>query len=127
MCKDRASPLDPGLAGPTDLVGACRLRDARVLTEITRVHGHENYGRGVYGVRKVFAQLAREGGVQGRPVSRRQVERLMRSPCPQGARRGRRLVTTRPDKTGARASDLVGRDSSAARPNLLWLVDSTYV
>jgi len=86
-----------------------RLRDARVLTEITRVHGHENYGRDVYGVRKVFAQLAREGGVQGRPVSRRQVERLMRSACLQGARRGRRLVTTRPDKTGARAPDLVGR------------------
>ncbi len=104
---------------------ARRLRDARVLTEITRVHGHENYGRGVYGVRKVHAQLAREGGVAGRPVSRRQVERLMRYAGLQGARHGRRLVTTRPDKTAARAPDLVGRDFSAARPNALWLVDFT--
>jgi len=46
-------------------------RDSRVSTEIRRVHGHESYGRGVYGVRKVHAQLAREGGVEGRPVSRR--------------------------------------------------------
>jgi len=103
------------------------VRDARVLTEITRVHGHENYGRGVYGVRKVHAQLAREGGIAGRPVSRRQVERLMRCAALQGARRGRRYVTTRPDKTAARAPDLVRRDFTATRPIALWLVDFTYV
>jgi len=103
------------------------LRDARVRVEIARVHGHESYGRGVYGVRKVHAQLAREGGVAGWPVSRRLVERLMRQAGLQGARRGRRYVTTRPDKAGMRAPDLVRRDFSAPRPNALWLVDFTYV
>ena len=87
------------------------------------MHGHESYGRGVYGVRKVHAQLAREGGVAGRPVSRRLVERLMRQAGLQGARRGRRYVTTRPDKAGMRPPDLVRRDFSAPRPNALWLVD----
>ncbi len=105
----------------------CLPRSPGCLPQITRVHGHENYGRGVYGVRKVHAQLAREGGVAGRPVSRRQVERLMRCAALQGARRGRRYVTTRPDKTAARAPDLVRCDFSVARPNALWLVDFTYV
>ena len=102
-------------------------RDSRVSTEIRRVHGHESYGRGVYGVRKVHAQLAREGGVAGRPVSRRLVERLMRQAGLQGARRGRRFVTTRPAPAASRAPDLVRRDFSAPRPNALWLVDFTYV
>jgi len=88
-------------------------RDSRVSTEIRRVHGHESYGRGVYGVRKVHAQLAREGGVAGRPVSRRLVERLMRQAGLQGARRGRRYVTTRPAPAASRAPDLVRRDFSA--------------
>ena len=91
------------------------------------MHGRESYGRGVYGVRKVHAQLAREGGVAGRPVSRRLVERLMRQAGLQGARRGRRFVTTRPAPAASRAPDLVRRDFSAPRPNALWLVDFTYV
>jgi len=103
------------------------VRDAAVLTEIHRVHADPNLGRGLYGVRKVFHQLRREGGVDGRPVSRRLVERLMRADGLRGAVRGRTVVTTRPDKTAARAPDLVNRDFSAARPNALWLVDFTYV
>jgi len=74
-------------------------------------------------VRKVHAQLAREGGVEGRPVSRRLVERLMRQAGLQGARRGRRYVTTRPAPAASPAPDLVRRDFSAPRPNALWLVD----
>ena len=49
------------------------VRDERVLAEIVRVHTDPEIGRGLYGVRKVQAALAREGGVDGRPVSRRQV------------------------------------------------------
>ncbi|MCW2622407.1 MAG: hypothetical protein JWL64_2009 [Frankiales bacterium] len=51
--------------------------DAQVLARIRFVHGDPELGRGLYGVRKVVAQLAREGGVNGQSVSRRKVERLM--------------------------------------------------
>jgi putative transposase len=101
------------------------VRDAVVSAEIERVHGDPAIGRGLYGVRKVFHQLARDGGVDGLPVSRRQVERLMRTAGLQGARRGRRFVTT-PDHGAPRPPDLVKRDFTATAPNQLWLVDFTY-
>ena len=99
------------------------VRDAELLPEIVRVHGDPDIGRGLYGVRKVWHQLRREG----RAVPRCQVERLMRAAGLQGARRGRRFVTTKPDLAAARPPDLVNRNFSAGRPNLLWLVDFTYV
>ena len=102
-------------------------RDAVVADRIRTVHGDRAIGRGVYGVRKVHAQLRREGGVAGRPVSRRQVERLMRVEGLQGVRRGRAFKTTRPDAAAARPPDLVQRDFTAPAPNRLWLVDFTYV
>jgi hypothetical protein len=102
-------------------------RDAVVLDRIRIVHGDRAIGRGVYGVRKVHAQLAREGGVDARPVSRRQVERLMRTDGLAGARRGRVFCTTRPDAAAPRPPDLVQRDFTASAPNRLWLVDFTYV
>jgi len=91
------------------------------------VHGDPGIGRGLYGVRKVHAQLVREGGVAGVPVSRRVVARLMRTDGLRGAVRGRQFRTTRPDSCAPRPPDLVKRDFSASRPNLLWLVDFTYV
>jgi len=60
-------------------------------------------------------------------VSRRQVERLMRTAGLQGVRRGRRFVTTRPDTSAARPPDLVQPNFTAAEPNRLWVVDFTYV
>lgn len=45
----------------------------------------------------------------------------------QGARRGKRVRTTRPDPAGARHPDLVGRDFTAQSPNQLWVVDLTFV
>jgi putative transposase len=102
-------------------------RDAVVADRIRIVHGDRAIGRGVYGVRKVHAQLLREGGVAGRPVSRRQVERIMRAEGLQGARRGRAFRTTRPDAAASRPPDLVRRDFTAPAPNRLWLVDFTYV
>lgn len=109
------------------LPSARALRDERVLERIRRVHGDPGIGRGVYGVRKVYAQLAREGGVDEAPVPRCQVERLMRAAGLQGAHRGRPFRTTRPDSAAVRPPDLVQRDFSASRPNALWLVDFTYV
>jgi putative transposase len=103
------------------------VRDDAVLAEIARVHTDPQIGRGLYGIRKVHAAIARQGGVDGAPVSRRQVERLMRTAGLQGARRGRRFVTTRPDRSAARPPDLVKRNFTATEPNRLWVVDFTYV
>jgi putative transposase len=103
------------------------VRDARVLAEIERIYRDPGLGRGLYGARKVWHQLRREGGVDGVPVPRCQVERLMRGAGLRGVRRGRRFVTTRPDKAAARPPDLVQREFTAARPNQLWVVDFTYV
>jgi putative transposase len=103
------------------------VRDERVLAEIARVHTDPKIGRGLYGVRKVHAALARQGGVDGQPVSRRRVERLMRAAGLRGARRGKGFVTTRADPSAPRPPDLVKRDFTASQPNRLWVVDYTYV
>ncbi|HUP25960.1 MAG TPA: IS3 family transposase [Thermoanaerobaculia bacterium] len=95
-------------------------RDERLVAEIGRVH-RENFS--VYGVRKVWRQLHREGT----PVARCTVARLMRKYGLQGAVRGRRFKTTVADDTAARPVDLVERDFTAKRPNALWVSDLTYV
>lgn len=96
------------------------LRNAELIERIRRVHA-ENYG--VYGVRKVWWQLQREGVT----VARCTVERLMAKDGLQGAVRGRKRRTTIPDGQADRASDLVDRDFSASAPNRLWVSDFTYV
>ncbi len=101
-------------------------RDAVVLAQVRHVHADRQLGRGVYGARKVWRQLRRQGGVAGR-VPRCQVERLMRANSLRGARRGKQFTTTRADPAAARPPDLVAQDFTAVAPNLLWLVDSTYV
>jgi transposase InsO family protein len=96
-------------------------RDEALRGEIRRVHrdNHE-----VYGARKVWRQLRREGTV----VARCTVERLMRAVGLRGVVRGARTRTTRPGEGPAAASqDLVQRQFSAARPNQLWVADFTYV
>ena len=55
------------------------------------------------------------------------VARLMREMGLQGAVRGRRFKTTKPDSSGARPMDLVERDFNATRPNELWVSDLTYI
>ena len=103
-------------------------RDQRVLDEIRRVWHDRRIGRRLYGARKVWHQLRREGVlVDDQPVARCTVERLMRLEGLVGARRGRRVVTTRPDKAADRPADLVKRDFTAKAPNRLWIVDFTYV
>ena len=78
----------------------------------------------VYGPRKVWKQLRREG----RPVARCTVERLMRAMGLRGASRGRAwVVTTRADAAIERPTDLVDRQFAATRPNQLWVADFTYV
>jgi putative transposase len=97
-------------------------RDAELLVEIRRVHGV--VGKGLYGARKVWHQLRRDGV----EVARCTVERLMRADGLVGVSRGQKRVrTTVRDDTAPRPPDLVNRDFSASRPNQLWLVDFTYV
>ncbi len=80
--------------------------------------------REVYGVRKVWKQLRREG----QAVARCTVVRLMRRLGLAGAVRGRKfMVTTIPETAAARAPDLVTRQFKAVRPNQLWVDDLTYV
>jgi putative transposase len=96
-------------------------RDAMLRPAIERVW-RENFQ--VYGARKVWRQLAREGV----PVARCTVERLMRQAGLHGAIRGRAYKrTTVPDETTPRPADLVRRTFAAPRPNALWVADLTYV
>jgi putative transposase len=96
------------------------VRDEQLKAEIRRVHG-ENFA--VYGARKVWRQLNREGIV----VARCRVERLMRQVGLAGRIRGKGQRTTIADETVARPADLVDRDFSAPAPNVLWIADITYV
>lgn len=96
------------------------LRDEQLKVAITGVH-EANYG--VYGPRKVWLALNRAGV----PVARCTVERLMRELQLTGVRRGRRVVTTRPDLRAARPADLVQRRFQPVAPNRLWVADFTYV
>jgi putative transposase len=96
------------------------VRDERLKTAITRVW-QDNYG--VYGARKVWLALNREGI----PVARCTVERLMAGLGLAGARRGKRIRTTRADAAAARPADLVRRRFSPPGPDRLWVADFTYV
>ena len=98
-----------------------RQRD-EVLRAIIRRIWDEN--RSVYGPRKVWKQLGREGLREARC----RVRRLMRAMGLAGAVRGRAWTTT--TQTGPEAPrplDLVDRDFTATRPNQLWVSDFTYV
>ena len=94
--------------------------DASLMIEIRRVFV-ENFG--VYGVRKIWRQLGREGI----DVARCTVARLMRILGLQGVVRGRKVRTTVPDPSAACPLDRVNRQFKAPRPNALWVSDFTYV
>ena|SRR6266540_1745366 len=95
-------------------------RDVEISQEIQRVWD-ENFH--VYGARKIWRQLCREGVA----VARCSVERLMRSLGLQGVvRGGKRRTTISRDQTDYPA-DLVKRQFAAIRPNQLWVADFTYV
>lgn len=95
-------------------------RDAELRAEIRRVW-EENFG--VYGVRKVWRALNREGLA----VPRCTVARLMGVMGLRGVVRGRRAKTTLAAKEPARPADRVNRVFETNRPNALWVADLTYV
>jgi putative transposase len=94
--------------------------DAALMIEIKRVF-EANFC--VYGVRKIWRQLAREGIVTARCT----VARLMRQMGLAGVVRGRTVRTTIPDPAAACPLDRVNRQFKAPRPNALWVSDFTYV
>ena len=94
--------------------------DMSLKIEIRRVF---NVNFQVYGVRKVWRQLQREGF----DVARCTVARLMRTMGLQGIIRGKPIKTTVSDKAAPCPLDRVNRQFRAPRPNMLWLSDFTYV
>ena len=110
----KARQADPGRLPP-------RVRRDAALREHIRRVWEANFK--VYGARKVWRQLHREGVMAARCT----VERLMRAMGIQGAIRGKRFKTTLADDLAARPADLVKRDFTASRPNELWVADLTYV
>ena len=95
-------------------------QDADLSQEIRRVFA-ENFG--VYGVRKVWHQLQREGI----DVARCTVARLMRQMGLQGVVRGKSIRTTVSDAAAPCPRDRVNRQFNAPRPNALWVSDFTFV
>lgn len=95
-------------------------RDVALKPEIARVFA-ENFA--VYGVRKVWRQMMREGF----PVARCTVARLMREMGLAGVIRGKPVRTTLSDKAAPCPLDHVNRRFYAPAPNMLWVSDFTYV
>ena len=95
-------------------------RDGELSVHIRRVF-EQNFG--VYGVRKIWRQLTREGV----DVARCTVARLMKAMGLQGVVRGKRIRTTINNKAAPCPLDKVNRQFAADRPNKLWVSDFTYV
>ena len=99
-------------------------RDEWLKKEIMRVWEDRKKGRRVYGARKVWLQLRREGI----GVARCTVERLMRELGIAGAAaRRKKPRTTVPGAVEQRPADLLERDFTAPAPNRRWVADITYV
>ncbi|MFF5010866.1 IS3 family transposase [Streptomyces phaeochromogenes] len=96
------------------------VRDEELKERIQEVHT-SNYR--VYGARKIWRELNR----QGHAVARCTVERLMRELGITGAVRGKKVITTLPGGQAERAPDLLDRDFVAAAPNRCWVADFTHV
>ena len=95
-------------------------RDDEIKEQIRRVHAASF---GLYGTRKVWHQLRREGT----KVAKCTVERLMHTMALAGVRRGRKTITTVSNPKAPCPLDRVNREFQVQRPNALWVVDFTYV
>ena len=103
-----------------DLLSDRARRDKALRPEIERVW-EQNYK--VYGVRKVWHQMRREGF----DVARCTVARLMHDMGLEGVIRGKKARTTIPNKALPCPLDKVNRQFKAPAPNVLWVSDFTYV
>jgi putative transposase len=99
-------------------------KDEWLKEQIMRVWEDRKKGRRVYGARKVWRQLRREGI----EVARCTVERLMKELGIAGAAAARKKPrTTVPGEASGRPADLLARDFTAPAPNRRWVADITYV
>ncbi len=120
ICRTLAIAPSSYYAARSRPASARAVRDALVGADIGRIH-RANYP--VYGARKVWHALRREGVAIGRD----QVGRLMCGLSLVGAVRGKTKRTTIPSELSPRPADLVERVFAAAAPNRLWVADITYV
>ena len=105
-------------------LSARAVRDEELKPIIAKVH-KDNYG--VYGIRKVHAQLARESVLaDARPVARCTTARLMKVLGLKGVSRAKGPRTTIPGSGPDTRPDLVDRDFTATGPDRLWVADITY-
>ncbi len=95
-------------------------RDADLVPQLVEIW-KDNYE--VYGSRKLW-KAARRAGID---IGRDQTRRLMRKAEIRGARRSKRVRTTRRDHGAGRHPDLVERRFTATEPNRLWVTDLTFV
>ena len=98
-------------------------RDAWLKEEIARVWKDPDKGRELYGARKVWNELRREGV----EVARCTVERLMRQLGLTGVASTKKVPRTTRPGTGRRPDDQLGRDFTVEMPNRAWVADITYV
>lgn len=120
ICRTLAIAPSWYYAAKTRPPSARAIRDEALSADISRIHAAHF---SVYGVRKAWRVLRREGIAVGRD----QVGRLMRTLGLAGATRTKRIRTTHPAAIEARPADLVERVFTAAAPNRLWVADLTYV
>ena len=120
ICRTLAVAPSSYYAAQVRPPSARSIKDAELSIAITRVHA-ANFG--VYGVRKLWRALRREGRLTGRD----RVGRLMATLGLTGVSRAKSIRTTHPGPLGGRPADLVERVFAATAPNRLWLADITYV
>lgn len=120
ICRDLQVAPSTYYAHRTRPPSARSISDTATTAMIAKVHD-ENYG--VYGARKVHAEMVR----LGHPVARCTVERLMRAAGLRGISRAKGPRTTIPGTGPETRPDLVERDFTATAPDQLWVADITYV
>ena len=97
----------------------CAQKDDALVAEIRAAH---EASRGTYGAPRIHVDLA----AKGIRVGRKRVARLMLAAGLAGVSR-RKFVITTVKGSGRQAPDLVNRNFTAERPNLLWVADITYI
>jgi len=120
ICRTLAVAPSSYYAAKVRPPSARSIRDADLKREISRIHA-ANFG--VYGVRKLWRALRREGS----PIGRDRAGRLMAALGLTGVSRAKSIRTTHPGSLSQRPADLVERVFAAAAPNRLWVADLTYV
>ena len=103
------------------LPSARKRQDEQLQGLIRQIHQHSH---GTYGAPRVHAELQQAHRMQ---ISRKRVARLMREAGLRGVTKRRFFGTTRRRECEPCVPDLVERHFQAARPNVLWVADVTYV